>query len=731
MRYLLLSLSLWFGVMAILQPSMAMAEQDRPKVGLVLSGGGARGAAHVGVLRVLEEMRIPIDYITGTSMGSVVGGLYASGMTPDEIAAAMLAIDWDDVFKDDPPRKERPFRSKQDDNTYLIKAKPGFNDGKIELPTGLVQGQKFDLILRRLTLPVSEITDFDKLVIPYRAIATEIGTGDEVVLSSGDLATAMRASMSVPGAFAATKIDDKLLVDGGISNNIPIDRAREMGADIIIAVNISTPMRPPEKVNNVLSITGQLISILTNRNAEKQLETITEHDILITPELGDITSADFKRASEAFPIGAAAAEAARGSLQRLSLSPDEYGQHLAARNHSVSTSPVIQFVRIDNRSRIDDRMITERVQIPLGKPLDIIKLETDLNLIYGLELFEAVNYEIVEEDGSSGVILHVRERSWGPNYLQFGMALSGNLDGSNQFNLGVQYQRTAINSLGGEFRAALQVGEEPGLFVDLHQPLDYASRFFLEPSILINKENINFFVGRDKVAEYRVENATLSLAAGRELGRWGEFRLGVSRSKGHASVLVGDPSLPSFDFDDGDVFARLSMDTLDNVNFPHKGTFAQLEGRWNLTELGADEDYNQATFDFLTTLDWRRHTLLIGGNFGTTFNATAGIQDRYRIGGFTRLSGLQTDELSGQQFAIGKMIYYRRFGEIRLLPIYLGGSLEAGNVWEDSDDIDYADLITSGSLFFGLDSPLGPVYLGAGYAESGQRSMFMSLGKTF
>ena len=698
---------------------------------MALSGGGARGAAHIGVLQVLEQMQVPVDYIAGTSMGSVVGGLYASGMTPDEIETAMLAIDWDHVFEDDPPREDRPFRIKRDDDLYLIKAQPGFKDGKITLPTGLVQGQKFDLILRELTLPVSEIRDFDKLVIPYRAVATEIGSGDVVVLSSGDLARAMRASMSVPGAFAATNIDGRLLVDGGISNNLPIDQVRKMGADIIIAVNISTPMRPPEEVNNVLTITGQLISILTNRNTSAQLATLTDRDILITPDLGKITSADFNRAAEAILTGTAAAQAARAPLARLSLSANEYQQHLAARSQRVTDEPVVQFVRLDNRSRIDDRMILERVHIPLGKPLDEEKLAADIGQVYGLELFENVNYELVKEDGRSGVVLHAQERSWGPDYLQFGLALSGDLDGSNQFNIGVQYLRTAINRLGGEFRTALQVGEEPGIFFDLYQPLDYNSRYFIEPFIGFNRRNINTFSGSDKTAEYRVSRALLALAAGRNFGTWGEFRLGLSRSWGDAKVLIGDEALPSFDFDDADVFVRLSADELDNVNFPRRGFFARLEARRNLTELGADDSYSQAGFKVLAAYPWRRNTLLVGANLGTTFDGTAGVQDRYRIGGFTRLSGLQQDEVSGQQFAIAKLIYYRRFGQIRLLPIYLGSSLEAGNAWEDTGDIDLNDVIASASLFFGADTPIGPVYLGAGVAEGGRRSMFMSLGKNF
>jgi NTE family protein len=259
---------------------------ERPKIGLVLSGGGARGAAHIGVLEVLEEMHIPIDCIVGTSMGSIVGGLYASGMSPAEINEALATIDWEDAFNDNIPREDRSFRRKRDDDLYLIKHKPGIgDDGKIKLPTGFLQGQKIDLIFKELTLPVSDIKNFDQLNIPFRAVATDITTGEMVVFSSGDLAKSMRASMSIPGIFAPMEMDGRLLVDGGVSNNLPVDVARDMGAEIVIVVDISTPLKKREELTSALSITAQLTGILTRRNTEAQIATLSDKDILIVPPL--------------------------------------------------------------------------------------------------------------------------------------------------------------------------------------------------------------------------------------------------------------------------------------------------------------------------------------------------------------------------------------------------------------------------------------------------------------
>ena len=288
-------------------PTIRDDSGSRPRVGLALSGGGARGAAHIGVIRVLLEEGVAIDCIAGTSMGAIVGGLYASGMTLEEIEQALNDIDWDDVFIDSTNRADKTFRRKRDDDDFLIKRRLGFSNGKIKLPLGLVQGQKIDLAITKLTLPVALVDDFDKLPIPYRAVATDIGTGEQIVLGSGDLATAILASFSIPAAMVPVLIDGRMLVDGGIAANLPISVVREMGADIVIAVDISTPLRSQEEIGSVLSIAEQLSGLLTRRNTESEITTLTESDILISPKLGDISAGDFDRVNEAIPIGRAAA----------------------------------------------------------------------------------------------------------------------------------------------------------------------------------------------------------------------------------------------------------------------------------------------------------------------------------------------------------------------------------------------------------------------------------------
>ena len=711
--------------------------QSRPKIGLVLSGGGARGAAHIGIIKVLEEMGIPIDYIGGTSMGSIVGGLYASGMSSEELEKAVTGIDWADAFKDNLPREDRSFRRKTDDSLYLVKAKPGLSDDlKLKFPSGLLQGQSIDIILTRLALPVSSVHDFDNFKIPFRAVATNIVTGEAVVLSSGDLAMSMRASMSIPTFFSPAVIDGKMLVDGGVSDNLPVNVVRDMGADIIIAVDISTPLAGADKVQTALQITKQLTGILTRRNTEEQIATLTEKDIFIVPDLGDITSGDFDRADEAIPIGLQAAQEKRAELERLSLTHSEYNTYLAARDLNKAKRkteiPIIDFIKLDNQSRISDKVILARFNFQPGLPLDVDKLEKDIGEIYGLELFENITYDIVRENNRAGILLHVKERSWGPNYIQGGLALSGNEDGDSYYNLAFAYTRTAINRLNGEWRTAIQVGQSPGIFTEIYQPLDVRSRYFVHPRLLYGKESRNIYSqGGDKLAEYRTTKYGVDLAIGRDLGTWGEARLGIRRSRGDAEVKTGDPDLPDYDYDSGDVYLKFSADKLDNINFPRDGYSGFFEYISSREDLGADSSFDQFGFDINGAKSWGRNTLHAGARFFSTVDNDAPLQDLFQLGGLFNLSGYQQEELTGQHLGLLRLGYMRKINDFNLMPAYMGVTLEKGNVWQDENDIDFDSLDTAGSLFLGLDTFLGPIYLGYGIAEGDNKSFYFYLGDIF
>ncbi|MGH8759885.1 MAG: patatin-like phospholipase family protein, partial [Burkholderiales bacterium] len=599
------------------------AAAPRPRIGLVLGGGGARGGAHVGVLKVLEELRIPVDYVAGTSMGSIVGGLYASGMNSQEIEREMRAMNWDDLFQDDPSRADRPFKSKRDDYNYALKAKPGFNNGKIEIPLAYIRGQKFDLVLNRLTLPVVDVKDFNRLPIPYRAVATDIETGKAVVLAAGNLSMSIRASMAVPAAFDPVEIDGRLLVDGGIADNVPVSVVRGMGADVLIVVDVGSGLFSRKNITSALSVSGQLANYLFTLNTEQQLKSLGPQDVLIRPPLGDIGGGSFDRVAETFPIGEGAARAAIDDLRRYSLSPEDYARHLANRGRPPQGAPVIDFVRIDNRSRVGDAVIAERISAKPGQPLDVERLEQDIGKIYGLEIFESVRYDVVREDGKNVLVISATEKRWGPGYLQFGLASSNNLKGESTFKLGALYERTEINALNGEWRAGMQLGDEPGIFTDLYQPLDPLARYFVYGKAGYGRQNEDVFDDAgNRLARYELANYGLELAVGQEYGTWGEGRLGYRRVTGTAEVTIGTPA-PDIDVERGEVFLAMSVDKLDNVNFPREGHFGSAEYRVEREGLGASNNYDQAALTYLQAATWGRDTLTGRISVFSTMDGTA------------------------------------------------------------------------------------------------------------
>ena len=706
-------------------------EPQRPKIGLVLAGGGAKGAAHVGVLKVLEEMRIPIDYVVGTSMGSIVGGLYASGLSPQEIETAIENIDWIDLFNDAPERADRSFRRKADDALYVFKAKPGFGDGKIKLPLAYIQGQKFDLQLNRLTRGVAAVKDFDRLPIPFRAVAADLETGEEVVLKSGNLARSIRASMAVPGAFDPVELDGRLLVDGGIANNIPVSVARDMGADVLIVSELGTAMLTREQITSGLDVAAQMVNFLFVINSRQQLKTLRPQDIRISVDLGEIGAGSFDRVREAIPLGERAAREVTVALGHYTLDEERYRVHVAARGKAGGEVPRIDFVRIENKSGVSDEVIASHLSVKTGEPLDVAQLEHDIQQIYGLEIFESVRYELVEEDGKSGVVVRAREKPWGPGYLQTGLITSSNFEGDASFRLGVTYTRTAINALNGEWRVGAQIGDEPGLFTEFFQPFDPGARYFGFAKAGYQTRNVHTFDARgNKEAEMRVSGVGLELGVGRQFGTWGEARLGYLRRTGNIEVGIGTP-VPDRDFDTGEVFLRLTDDKLDSLYFPRSGHVGRVEWRMSRGEFGADTDFDQATVGFQAARTWGRHTLLGGLVVNATVDGTAPVQSLNRLGGFLRLSGFAEDRLTGQQAGLARLVFMRRINDIQQFKTYAGASLEVGNVWEKTGDIGGRGSIFAGSVFIGSDTPIGPLYFAYGRNDTGEGSVYLYLGPLF
>lgn len=712
-----------------------IAVQSRPRIGLVLSGGGARGAAHVGVLKVLDEMHIPIDAIAGTSMGAVVGGLYASGMPATDIEKLMTSLDWQDAFRDRPPRAALGFRRKQDDSNFLVRYALGVSRSGFKLPTGLVQGQKLTQVLRAATLSVADITDFNRLPIRFSAVATDLESGQEVVLKQGDLVTAMRASMSAPAVFTPVERDGHLLVDGGLVNNLPVDIARQMNVDVLIVVDVSFPLFGVRELTSPLAVTNQSIAIMVRRHTLEQRATLTSRDIVVEPALGTMSSSEFGRVPQALQAGEAAAQGLRDRLASLALDETAYRTYLAARESHQAAPPRIDFIETDASSSRYSRVVNSLVGNLDGHTLDRNQLNDDLARLYALDLFESIDYNLVQHDGETGLDLHLKRKSWGPNYVRVGINLEDDFAGNSRYNAAARLIMTELDSLGAEWLTDLQIGDQPRFATEFYQPLSASSRYFIDPHGEIGARSLQVLDDNHRIAEYRVRSSLLGLDVGKELSNWGEMRIGIQRGDGTSHVLIGDPTLPSEHYSSGGYFARFSYDTLDSVFFPRRGQQFTFQFNAERTAVGADRDYNKASAQWLLANTVGRYTLVVSAGWGSTLNANTAPHDYFTLGGFLNLSGLTTDSLSGPHYGIARVMYYRQIGRggtgVLELPAYAGISIEVGNTWQSRSDISFASLHHDGSLFFGADTPLGPLYLAAGVDDRSKTAFYLFLGRSF
>lgn len=712
-------------------PARGDEAAGRPKVGLALSGGGAKGGAHVGVLQVLEELRVPVDYVAGTSMGAVAGGLYAAGLSPGEIARVFLETDWDEALRDQPPREALSFRRKDDDRRYLFDLELGLKGGRILLPGGWRSGRKLTFMLRRLTLPARAVRDFDRLPVPFRAIATDIESGEMVVLGEGDLAEVIRASMAIPGVFSPVELEGRLLVDGGVTNNVPVDVVRQMGADVVIAVDIGDPLAGRDELRSLVAISGQTVGLLTRKNMEPRL---ADADLVLRPPVAGYTFLQFSAATEILAAGVEAAREAAPALSQWAVPAGEHRRLLAHQRQGDVAPPVIDVTRIEGTRRVDDRIVVDRLRVRPGQRLDFAAVAQDLDRLYGLGDFETIDVHLEEIENQTALVLAPREKPWGPNYLHFGLLMEGDLEGESRFGLLANLTLTRLNALGAEWRNDLQVGRTRRLFTELYQPLDFGGRFFVAAQAEITRERSGLYAGDRKIAELDVDRQNVGVDLGRQFGRWAELRLGIRRGRADTSVETGGGVSPPDDVDFGAWVAQIALDTVDNAGVPNQGTGALIVAFLAREELGSEQDYEKLAASASHFTTFGRHTVFGGLELGWSSDGELPAFDQFTLGGFLSLSGLSENQLRGAYLGVARAGYYRRVGR---LPaglgegVYAGGWLEGGNVWKERDEVSTGDLIGTLTLALGADTGAGPLYVAYGRTEDGDDRFYLSLGKLF
>jgi NTE family protein len=720
----------------VVSPPPAAPAPARPRIGLVLGGGGAKGGAHIGVIKVLEEMHIPIDCIAGTSMGSIVGAAYATGASAQELEKIVTSISWKAVLAN-VPREDEPYHRKTLDAAFTNNLELGIKDDGIVAPGGLLPTHQIEGLFRKIVASAGGVSDFNQLPIPFRAVSTDLESGEVQVWDRGDLAQAMRASMAVPGVFAPVKANDHLYVDGMLVRNLPVDIARQTCADVVIVVPLGNPPPPRKNLNSLLGVASQSMNIAIEANERAQLATLTDKDVQISVVLKDITSGDFDKVPDAIPYGEAAARKMAPQLARYSISPQAYAAWRASlpRINGIGTGIVIDEVRVAGYQVTNPEVMKTVLHVKAGDTYDAAAAAADTDRLVARGDYVAVDYRLEVIDGRNVLTYTVTEKPWGPNYLLVDLNLSTDFHGQTAWGARADVDDRWLNSLGGELRSAIQLGEPNAFATSLYQPLEKTQTFFVSPTLLAQQSLEYVYQYDDPVLQLDVRRLSARLDTGMALSNWGELRVGLERGTVTVKQKIGDPLVtdPTGTYQVGGVSARFGIDTLDRRIFPGAGTLLVIKGYFAETGLGSDANYRLAAEEYQATFtQGLRNNWTFYVRSGSDFGSHAPYYDQFQQGGLFNFSGYQIGELVGREYALGE-VQFRRAVTLSGTSDYatfIGGSLETGNVWDRLDGTSPSGVLVAGSVFVGISSKLGPVYLAYGHADHGVSALYLYLGSS-
>ncbi|WP_457744480.1 patatin-like phospholipase family protein [Sulfurimonas sp.] len=715
--------------------------KDRPKIALVLSGGGARGAAHVGVLKILEKNHIPIDMIVGTSMGSFMGALYASGKSPQEIENLLIKTKWKNFITADFNRQDIPMRRKNVDYTYQGRLGLGINaDNELVLPTGVLKREPFLLELMSMTANTQEIKDFDKLPIPYRAVATDISNGDAVVLKSGSLAEAIYASSAIPGGFQPINIDGIDLVDGGVSSNLPIQVARDMGADIIIAVDVSEDFSKDLDVNSYFIVMGQLIDILTRKNVEASIATLTKKDILLIPNVSKFTALDADKYKEIIQKGVDIAIQNEKKLQKLSLSAQKYKKYQILHRHKYNynyTQPIIDEIKIINTTYISDEYIRNKIHQKIGSKLDAKLLRENLTHLYHMTIFDSVDYRVKKLDGKNILVIKTLPSWDNHGEIRFAIGLEDDFTGHSAYSLKAGYTMFGLNELGGEWKSDFEIGRNQKAYTEFFQPLDTMQRYYIKPSLVYESVTDIFTTNAKGNQEIFSSRKGGTFAFGSHIGTDYEFEVGSSIFED--KIQVDAIETLSNTYHTMPIYFQVKVDNLDNVNFPKVGVKSRLRWTKEMNAWGSDYNYEQIYFDIEKPINFYSNNITMFVKYGNTYKKNddmTRLSGTFRLGGLFNLSGYAPYSFIGDNVALGVLKYTYElkdggfFGTLNA-PLYAGFSLETGQTWMSGENINFDTFHKSATLYIAADTFLGPFYFAYGFSENAKQSAYLYLGEKF
>ena len=718
--------------------SDATAEGTRPpRIGVVLGGGGARGFAHLGVLQELEKLHIPIACIAGTSAGALIGGMYANGLPLDEMKRSFNDTDWNAMLSGRPDRADVPYERKSDDYKNFFDFTFGMRDGRLRVPRSAINSQEVDSYIRELTRD-RVIDSFDKLPIPFRAVATDLSNGDPVVFGGGSLATALRASMAVPGLFDPVTDHGRLLIDGGVARNLPVQDIKNRCADHVIVIDVGTPLLKPHQIRSLFDVLAQTSNLMVTRNVREQKALLDDQDIVIRPDLDGYTSASFVDNQAIIARGVKAVDPVRERLKAWSVSPEAYAAWHA--RLVAPDSPNIDSIRVlvprDNTYVNPDRLAKSLADGPASSTVDSAR--KSLREQFASGDYDSLTYRVERVNGRNVMEVMPVERYIGPTYLRFGLNLKNSTDGDANFTFLGSSLTTWLNSAGASWRNDVQIGTDKLVRSEFYQPLRFDSPVFLAANVFYKEDAWPFFSDHRKYAQITLEQAGAGVDAGVTLGKYGEMRAGLFTERYNPRVTEGqltDEDNPSVLKDKArmaGVQVSAVADQFDNPRWPRRGYFVNGNLRYSLPTLGGlDARYyglvaeDAHSFGNLTV----RLTGKLRGNLQDT-DGNRFVVPQF-LGGFLNMSGYQQDELYGDKTALARMMVYWRAATLPSAlgsGLYGGVSLEMGKVWHLSFSDKDSGWLPGGSVFLGADTVLGPFFVGLGSARDGRLIGYMYLG---
>ena len=711
------------------QNPAASQPAHRPRIGLALSGGGARGLAHIGVLQWMEENHIPVDAVAGTSMGGLVGALYATGRSPADMRQFVEAINWDAAIASEPGYPQLSYRRKEDRRNDQISAALGLKNG-LNGPIGFTAGHGVGLLLDRIAFPYSTVSSFDDLPIPFRCVATDMLSGDRVVLQEGSLAQALRATMAIPGLFTPVELNDKLLADGGLVDNIPTDVASEMNVDIVIAVNIGTSLAERKDLETLGSFLTQAVDIMTLENDRRALRLAK---VQITPNLGKITILDFDRSAEIIRLGYDGAARSADALRAYAISDDdEWQQYLAQRadrkRQPESSADALQVTGV---SGDEQRHLQRRLERLLHQPLNLDQLDTRLTGITGDGQFESLGYEGFVQSGVPGLRVVAHEKTYGPPFVDLAVNVDGSGVAAFDFSAGARITFMDVQHHGGEWRNDLLFGSSNLAATEFYQPMGN-THFFVAPYAFASKLPRNAFTGQTRVAVFGDERAGGGLDFGYSLGRRGELRFGYEIFSGKLAPLVGDAGLPSISGSTGLFRVRYVFDSQDSPTVPSRGIRIVTSLSRVLQSPGLTNPIDQLEIrssSFIPTS--AKTSLFFGASGGSTFNGDAGPFQLFTLGGPFRLGAYLPEEFLGNHYAYGSLGFRREFYRLPQLvgkKIYWAGWYEAGTAFNDPGPVAVRGTFNAGVI---AETIVGPIALAGSVSPTGQSRVNFSIGRLF